>query len=199
MDILLNPNLAYLLLVFGGMLTILAIFSPGTGLLEMGALIMLIIAGWQMYNMEINLWALILLVLVVIPFLLAVRKSRQLIFLAISLLAFVVGSSFLFRGESWWQPAVNPFLALAVSITAGGYMWIAIRKVLESDQASPRHDLAVLIGEIGEAKTEIRDEGSAQVGGELWTARSNTVIPAGARVRVVDREGFILLVEPVSE
>ena len=199
MDILLNPNLAYLLLVFGGMLTILAIFAPGTGLLELGALILLLIAGWQMYNLEINVWALILLILVVIPFLLAVRKSRQLIFLVISLLAFVIGSSFLFRGESWWQPAVNPFLALAVSITAGGYMWIAIRKVLESDLYGPRHNLASLIGEIGEAKTDISDEGSAQVGGELWTVRSNTVIPAGARVRVVSREGFILLVEPDSQ
>ena len=33
MEFLLNPNLAYLILVFAGMLLILAIISPGTGLL----------------------------------------------------------------------------------------------------------------------------------------------------------------------
>ena len=196
MDILLNPNLAYLLLVFAGMLAILAIISPGTGLLELGALMLLVIAGWQVYNLEINVWALILLILVVVPFLLAVRKSRQPVFLVISLLAFVIGSSFLFRGEHWWQPAVNPFLALAVSIVAGGYLWIAIRKVLEADLSSPRHNLAALIGEVGEAKTAIADEGSAQIGGELWSVRSTTALPAGARLRVIGREGFILLVEP---
>jgi membrane-bound serine protease (ClpP class) len=199
MGILLNPNLAYLLLVFGGMLTILAIISPGTGLLELGALMLLIIAGWQVYNLDINLWALILLILVVIPFLLAVRKSRQPVYLVISLLAFVVGSSFLFRGDHWWQPAVNPFLALAVSIVAGGYLWIAIRKVMEAELSSPRHNLATLIGEIGEAKSDIEDEGSVQIDGELWTARSTTKIPNGTRLRVVGREGFVLLVEPISQ
>jgi membrane-bound serine protease (ClpP class) len=54
-----------------------------------------------------------------------------------------------------------------------------------------------LIGSIGEAKTEINDEGSVQVGGELWSARSDQAIPLGARVRVIAREGFILKVEPL--
>lgn len=199
MDTLLNPDLAYLIMVFAGMLAILAIISPGTGLLELGALMLFIIAGWQVYNMELdlNLWAVILLVLVVVPFLFAVRKSRQPIYLVISLLAFVIGSSYLFRGEKWWIPGVNPLLALVVSIVAGGYLWIAISKVLEADLSSPRHNLASLIGEIGEAKTEIADEGSAQVDGELWTVRSTTPIPVGARLRVVGREGFVLLVEPL--
>jgi membrane-bound ClpP family serine protease len=34
------------------------------------------------------------------------------------------------------------------------------------------------------------------VAGELWTARSEQVIPDGARVRVTGQEGFILDVEP---
>src|SRR4030065_2623333 len=104
-ELLLNPNVAYLLLVSGFMLAILALLSPGTGLLEVGSLFVLVLAGWGIYNSEINLWALGLLLLGVFPFLLAVRKSGQMWLLAISVLALVVGSAFLFRGEGL-QPVV---------------------------------------------------------------------------------------------
>jgi len=52
-----------------------------------------------------------------------------------------------------------------------------------------------LIGQTGQAKTEIREGGSAQVAGELWSARSEKAIPASSRVRVLRREGFTLIVE----
>jgi membrane-bound ClpP family serine protease len=48
---------------------------------------------------------------------------------------------------------------------------------------------------VGEAKTNIHQEGSVQVDGELWTAHSEEMIPIGSRVRVVDRNGFMLVVE----
>lgn len=198
MDIFVNPNLAYLLLVAGALLAMLAIFTPGTGILEIGALFMLILASWQAFLLEINLWALILLALGVFPFLLAVRKSRKLVYLGIAIVAFVLGSSFLFRGDAWYLPAVNPFLALATSLLAGGYLWIAINKVLEAELTLPSHDLSALMGDIGETQSEVHNEGSVQVAGELWTARSDQLIPAGTRVRVIGREGFFLIVEKVE-
>ena len=113
MDIFLNPNVVYLLLVLGFFLAILALFSPGTGMLEAGALLILIAAGWGVYNnaRPINLWALIVLAIGVFPFLLAMRKWRDVIFLAIAIVAFELGSVYLFVPEVWWKPAVNPFLA----------------------------------------------------------------------------------------
>ena len=137
----LNPNIAYLFLVGGILLAIMAIFSPGTGMLELSAFVLLVVAGWEIYNLSFNVWALVLLVLGVFPFLLAVRKSRQLIFLMIAIIAFVFGSAYLFRGEQWWQPGVNPILALVVSLLAGGFVWLATVKVLEADRARPSHTL----------------------------------------------------------
>ena len=196
MEILLNPNLFYLLLVAGVLLAIMALFSPGTGLLELGAFFLLLLAGWGIYKIPINLWALGLLVLGVFPFILAVRRSRQIIFLFIALIAFVIGSTYLYQGDSWWQPGVHPLLAIVVSILSAGYLWIATVKVLEADHQRPSHDLASLIGAIGEAKTAIHTEGSIQVAGELWSAHSHVPIPDGSLVRVTGREGLILEVEP---
>jgi membrane-bound ClpP family serine protease len=202
MEILIDPNVAYLLLVVGIVLAIMAVFAPGTGILEVGALFVLFLTGWEISQLTqpINLWALVILIIGVIPFILAVRKSRNLIFLVIALIAFVIGSTYLFpgvKGSSWWQPGVNPFLAIIASLIASGYLWIAATKVLETEKIMPRHDLAKIIGDVGEAKTDIFDEGSVQIGSELWSARSDVLISEGSRVRVIKREGFILEVESV--
>ncbi len=66
---------------------------------------------------------------------------------------------------------------------------------MEATSARPTHDLAGLVGQIGEARTKINDEGSVLVAGELWSARSEKPIPAGSSIRVLRREGFILIVE----
>ena len=195
-DILLNPNIAYLVLVGGVMLAILALLSPGTGILEVAALILLILAGYAIYNLPINYWALGVLLLGVIPFIFALRKSGNTIYLIISIVALLIGSLFLFQGPGW-QPVVNPILALVASTLSAGFLWLLGRKVLEAEKIQPAHDLEALMGTIGEAKTEIYAEGSVQVGGELWTARSVEPIPTGSKVRVVGREGFILNVEKV--
>jgi membrane-bound serine protease (ClpP class) len=198
MELLLNPNVAYLLLVFGFTLAILAIFSPGTGLLEIGALFALLLAGYSIFNLPFNLWALLILIIGVFPFLLALRKSKQLLYLVLSLGALIIGSIFLFRGENWWQPAVNPLLAGVSSLGLVAFFWIAIQKILEAEKKVPTHDLATLVGKIGEAKTDILQEGSVQVSGELWSATSKQEIPNGVQVRIIGREGLILEVEQVK-
>jgi membrane-bound serine protease (ClpP class) len=196
-EILLNPNVAYLLLVAGVMLAIMSLLSPGSGMFEVGALFALLLAGWGVYNLPVNYWALLLLLGGVFPFFLAVRKSRRLIYLAFSLITLVIGSTFLFRGEGW-QPAVHPLLALVVSTLTSGFLWIAVVKSLEASLAPPDHDLTKLIGSCGEAKSDIHLEGAVQVAGELWSAQSVALIQNGTTVRVIGREGFTLLVEPVK-
>lgn len=131
MELLTNPNVAYLILVVGIMLTVMALFAPGTGILEISALFTLLLAGWEMTQLPINLWALGLLVLGVIPFIFAVRKSGNIAFLVVALIAFVIGSAYLFQGETWWQPGVNIFLAIVVSALASGFIWFAATKVLK--------------------------------------------------------------------
>ncbi len=196
MESLLDANIAYLLLVGGMSLAILAILNPGTGILELAALFALILAGWEVYHLPFNYWALAVLLAGGVLFILALRKAKHWSYLALSTLALVSGSAFLFRGEHWWQPSVNPILAISVSLLAGGFFWLTARKVLEAEMLRPAHDIEHLVGAYGEAKTEIHEEGSVQIGAELWSARSSQPIPHGARVRVVGREGFILIVEP---
>ena len=197
-EFLLNPNLVYLFIVGGMSLAFLAILAPGTGLLEVSALFFLVLAGWGIFNLPINYWALILLVVGVFPPIFVMRKTKKNLYLWISVVALVIGSAYLLQGETWYLLAISPGLAIAVSVFIGGLFWIAVKKTLEAEEIPPSHDLNMLIGAVGEAKSEIYHEGSVQVNKELWTARSKAPIEAGSEVRVIDREGFILVVEKVS-
>lgn len=197
MNILLDPNVSYVLLVLGIFLAALALVSPGTGVLEVGALFLTALAAYGAYNLGVNIWSLIVILLAVLLYFYAIRaKSRGLV-LGLSILGLMGGSVFLFTDG--WKPLVNPFVAGIVSVLSAGSMWLMITKALEAHRVQPRHSLEALIGQIGEAKTSIHEEGSVQVAGELWSARSLKPIRAGSRVRVLERDGFVLLVTSDEE
>ena len=198
MAFLLDPNFAYLMIVIGFLLTVFALLTPGTGLFEVGAFVVLGFAAWRIIELDVNIWALILLALGIVPFVLAIRGKQRTLYLALTLVAFVLGSAFLFRAEEWWRPAVNPAVAVLVSISAGGFFWLMATKILEASDAIPAFDLGGLIGAEGETRTDVHLEGSVYVGGEMWTAESDKPIPAGTRVKVKSRQGFILHVEEIK-
>lgn len=194
MDFLLEPNIAYLILLGGVLLAMMSLASPGTGLFEIGAFFCLALAGYAIYKLSFNWWALVLLGLGIIPFVYAIQKPKRELFLALSILLFIVGSVFMFpRVEG--QANLHPVVAIAGSGSLAILLWFAVRKAAEATSLRPSHDLTGLLGQIGEARTQVNDEGSVQINGELWSARSEQPIPAGSAIRVVRREGFILIVE----
>ncbi len=195
MDFLLEPNVAYLILVAGVMLGFMAIVSPGTGLFEVGAFFCLLLAGYAVYNLSFNWWALVLLVLSLVPFIYAIRRPKRELFLGLAIVLLTVGSVFLFPTSKGIM-AVNPIVAIAASLLMAVFLWISVRKSMEAATIRPSHDLDTLVGKIGEARTKVFEDGSVQVGGELWSARSEISIPAGSSIRVIRRDGFVVVVEP---
>jgi len=197
MDFLLEPNIAYLVLLASVLLGFMALVSPGTGLFEVGAFFCIALAGYAVYNLSFNWWALALLVLSLVPFIYAIQRPKREIYLGLSILLIVLGSVFMFpRAEG--RSAVNPVVALVASGLTASFLWIAVRKSIEAGSSLPSHDLGLLLGKTGEARTEIHDDGSVQVAGELWSARSVDPIVAGSAVRVIRREGFVVVVEKVN-
>jgi len=191
-------SLLYLLLVAGIWMSALAVVNPGTGVLEILALVALGGAGLGTIFVPLSAWALIVLALGGVLFIASLRLPRPEIWLIFSALALSVGSVFLFQPEGGGA-AVSPLLALTVSLLTLGYFWWAIRSAIIAQQSRPAIDPTRVIGEIAEVRTELNPVGSVYALGELWTARSEDRIRAGKEVKVVDREGLMLLVEPKEE
>ena len=194
MEFLLEPNVAYLLLLACVMLTFLAIVTPGTGMLEVGALFCIALAGYAVYNLSFNWWALLLLGISMVLFVYAIQKPRRELYLGLAIVLLVVGSVFIFPAQAGLF-TVNPLVAILSSVMVAGFLWFAVRKSIQAADMTPTHNLDRVVGKVGEARTAVQGEGSVFVGGELWSASSNNLIPAHSRIRVVSRDGMVVVVE----
>ncbi len=194
MEFLLDPNVAYLLLVAAIVFILAAIAVPGTGVPEIIGLFLIVLAGYAVYTLSVNWWALALLLASLVPFYFAIRARRPGVWLAFSIIGMTVGSIFFFPAETGWI-SVNPALAFVTSGLFAAFVWISASKVLQISRIKPAQELSNLIGEQGETRTPVKDTGSVQVASELWSARSDKLIPTGRSVRVVGLDGFVLIVE----
>jgi membrane-bound serine protease (ClpP class) len=196
-----DPNLAYVVLVLAFIFGVLALAAPGTGVLELGAVALMALAGYTLFQLPINSWALILLVAGLPLFFFAVRPTLrwvQWILLVLAILVFAVGSVFMFRSPAGSGLAINPWLAALISLASGVFMWFVFQKSLQANMIPVKQAFSGLEGMEGVAVTEISREGTVLVGSENWSAHSETQIPRHSRVRVISRKGLILEVEEIK-
>jgi len=198
MNFLLDPNISYLILVGGFVMAVLAMFAPGTGLLEVGATLAIVIAGFSLANLPFNWWALAILVVGVFPFLIALRRSQNLLYLVISIIAMIIGSIFMFRSENG-QMAVNPILAVIVSILVAGLMWLIATRGMEALKMKPYSRTGKLVNQVGKARSDIFHSGTVYIQSEEWSARSSVPISTGTLVKIIKQDGVVLEVEPLSD
>lgn len=199
MDWLFDPNIAYLLVVSGVMMAIVTIIIPGTGIPEFLMVLFLIGAWYGMQGLQTNTLALVVVGLSLIPFFLAIKQQQyRLVWLVLSILMLTAGSIFLFTDASG-KPMVSFMLAGVVSLTCAIFLWVAITRGIQVSNAKVILDPDSPVGKIGSARSEIHNSGSVYVNGELWSARSDEVIPSGNHVRVLRREGFTLTVKAIDK
>jgi membrane-bound serine protease (ClpP class) len=185
-------------MVIGFLVAVLAMFSPGTGVLEVIGLGALALAGYGLANLPVNWWAFAIIAAAVLPFFFALRRRKLVpLLLALAWLVFVAGSALLFPGEGW-MPGINPLLILILSSILVGLSWLIATKAVQVMAARPSFDLDRLVGMTGQATTDIRGQGSVYVNGENWSAICKSFIPAGSAVRVLRRKGLVLEVEPYT-
>jgi membrane-bound serine protease (ClpP class) len=190
-------NLVYLALITAIWLAALAILQPGTGALEVLVAVCLLVVSLSTLVLALNLWALLVFLVAGVLFVISLRREKPELWLLLSALAFIAGSVFLF-----WSPeggvAVNPILVTIVSVMTLGYFWIAVRSVMVSQTQKPSIDPQSMHGKVGEVRTSIDPVGSVYVGGELWTARSDTPMDVGEKVVIREVNGLVLTVGPIE-
>lgn len=195
-----DPHVAYLALVVGLVMLLVAVTTPGTGVAEAIALIALAIAAIGLIQLSANFAGVVLIIVAFVLFLIdATATSHGLLTLA-GAGAFLFGSLLLFpvregaQGLSGWliggvTLATGAFSALVLSAFA------RVRKQKRIDSAAQQ-----IIGQRGIIKSPIQPKrpGTAQVAGQLWTVSADEAIEANTEVEVYDRVGLTLLVRRVK-
>lgn len=192
------PNLYYLGLVLGLWAAAMALATPGTGLLEVGSLLLLALAGVGMMIWPVNLWAFLPLALGLAAFVVSLWRRRQAgPWLLGSALLVSLGSIILYERPGG-GPAVQPLLAIVMTAATVGIFYYGVRRGIEVQTAPPTVDAQTVVGLVGETRSTVHRSGTVYVGGELWSARSDRAIPPGTEVRVRGLDGLVIEVEPTD-
>ena len=192
--LLLDPNGAYLILVLAFVVTILAMLAPGTGILEIAALLLLGFVGFGIAYNPVNTWAIILILAGTVLVFIAMRRTTRWYFLALAIAVLVVGTAFLYKAP-FGLFAAEALLVLVASISMGVFIWIIAHFSRSALIQTASNDPALLIGMTGKAITDIHTSGSVRVKSEEWSAVSAKPIMAGSSIAVLERNGLVLTVK----
>jgi len=200
MEFLINPNLAYMLVVVDGMLLMLTNVYPKSNSLGIWMALCLTATGIEIFFLEVNLCALLLAMLSTLLYSVAARQANihNPLFL-ISIFLLMISSVLVFVDQRD-RPAVSLRLPEFVSVFCGEILWITTARVRNAEGIRLSNDPDSIVGLVGEVRMDIEPYsfGSVLVEGELWQARSKNPILAGNMVRVLRQDGFWLTVKKVE-
>ena len=193
-----NPNLAYFLLIFGLIGLYLEFTHPGTIIPGVLGGISLLLAFLAFQILPINYVGLFL-ILLSIGFFIAEIKVQGFGMLGIGgVIAFLLGSIMLIDSPiPEMRPAMSIIIALTVSF--GLVALFLTYKVIQAMRRKSETGQEGLCGEIGTARTDIDGRsGKVFIHGEWWKAVSDSKIPAGTRVEVLEIKSFTLKVRALE-
>lgn len=195
-----DPNIAFLLLVVGLWSIVFAVSVPGTGVPEAAAVICLALAALGLVRLPVSVAGLLLLGLALALLTLEFQVQAHGALLVSGAVVMALGALFLFRNDAPSAAQVSWATVVAAPLGSTVLFGYLIRKGLAAQRAPAMHAerLRRLIGARGVARTPVAREGTVYVGGEDWSATSETPIAPGADITVVARHGLTLVVRPAG-
>lgn len=193
LNILADPNIAYLLMMAGMLGLYLEFSNPGLLLPGLAGGICLILALTAFQVLPINYTGLVLIGLGM-ALLVAEMFLPSFGILGVSgIAAFVLGSLFLFDTPDA-ELAVDRSIVLAASLAVSLFMFVVGMLAARAWWRPAASGPEALRGEVGEVRTPLAPRGTIWVHGEYWTAESDEAIEAGQKVRVVEVNHLVLRV-----
>jgi membrane-bound serine protease (ClpP class) len=201
LNILSDPNVAYILFLLGLYGLIFELYSPGAIFPGIIGGICIILALYTMHTLPVNYAGLALIVFGIILFLLEIKIVSHGLLAIGGVISLLLGSMMLIRTDDTWSMAN---LSWSVIITAVGvsalFFLFVVGMGLKAQRAKPAIGLEAMIGEIGQTISELNPAGTVRMHGEIWKAITATgLIAEGKKVVVTGFLNFTLHVEPFNE
>ena len=187
-----SPSATYFFVVAGLLLLLFEFFSAGIGIAAATGAVCLALSAYGIGTLDTRPLGLGLIVLAVVAFGVDIQAGSPRFWTGVGTVALVGGSLTLFDGR---RPG---WLALLL-VTGGGLLAVlfGIPSTVRTRFSTPTIGREELVGATGTATTAIAPEGTVEVRGAPWRARTfPKPIAAGDRVEVVAIEGLVLEVIP---
>ena len=198
LDRLMDPNLAVLILVVGGLLIYLEFNTPGTIIPGALGTLLVVLALFALNLLPVRYTSLMLLVAAFTLLILEAKFASHGVLGGAGILCLVFGTLTLVAGPI---PELRVSVATAVGtgIAFGAITTFLVRIAIRARRNKVLTGPEALVGSIAIAQQPLDPRGQVMVHGELWFAESPAPVSPGERVRVRAVRNLTLLVERIPE
>ena len=195
LDIISNPNIAYMLMLIGFYGIFFELTNPGSIFPGVVGAISLILAFYSFQTLPVNYAGLMLILLAIVLFILEIKIASYGLLTIGGLISMIIGSIMLFDSPL-------PFFKISLKVILPSvflttlFFGLSILLVIKSHRRKPVTGSEGLIGLEGEARTDIQKDGKVFVHGEIWKAWSDMSIKAGDTIIVEQVDNLKLKVRP---
>ena len=200
LDVLVNPNVAFLLLLIGLLGLALEVLSPGTIIPGAIGTVSLILGIIGAIHLPVAALGVVLLIAGIAMIVAEAHLPTAGILGVLGVAALIAGGLIIFDTDTD-QIEVSPALVIAVAGVLGLATVFVGSKAIEARHRPVASGPEALIGEIATVRVPLVPDGQVFVDGALWQARvaaDASPQEAGYRVRVDELDGLTLVVSPLG-
>ncbi len=200
LNLLSDPNIAYILLMIGMYGIMFELYNPGSIFPGVVGVISLVLAFYSLHTLPINYAGLALIIFAIILFILEIKILSHGLLTIGGVISLVLGSIMLIDTESTlevieisWQ-----VILVAVILTTAFFVF-AISFGIKAQMRKPTTGVEGLVDQTGEALSDLNPEGQVLVHGEYWNAESlDGLITKGTKVKVVEIKNLTIKVRKLQ-
>jgi membrane-bound serine protease (ClpP class) len=202
LQLIVNPNVAFLLILVGLIGLAVEILAPGLLLPGSVGLVSFVLGLYGSAQLPVTAAGIILLVAGIALIIAEAHLATSGILGIIGVGALAVSGLMLYDTDAEGF-GISPPLVIGVALALGGLMAVAVTKVVQARRNPVWTGEEELPGEEGDVRVALDPVGQVFIHGALWRAesadgRGTDPIPAGARVRVESVDGLTLMVRTVA-
>jgi membrane-bound serine protease (ClpP class) len=203
LEILVNPNISYLLILLGLIGLGIEVVSPGLIAPGTLGLISLLLGLYGSAQLPVTLTGVLLLVAGVGMIIAEAHLPTHGI-LGASGIAALIASGLLLYDTNTSAFEISPVVVVVIGLMLGGSLAFAVERAVRARRKPKRTGWEEMIGAIGEVREPLDPVGQVFVEGALWRAQLTHAdgepreLRRGSRVRVESVEGLTLHVSPVG-
>jgi membrane-bound serine protease (ClpP class) len=194
LDLISNPNVAYILMLLGFYGLFFEFTNPGAIFPGVMGGICLVLGFYALQTLPVNYAGLMLIIMGIVLFVLEVKIISHGILTIGGIIALIFGSLMLFESPLPFFKLSLAVIVPVVFITSLLFVF-TVRLAYKASRKRPLTGAEGLVGLEGTARTDISAQGgTARVHGELWSAWSDATVPEGSAVVVEAVQGLKLKV-----
>jgi membrane-bound serine protease (ClpP class) len=201
LDLLSDPNIAYILLLLGLYGILFELYNPGAMLPGIVGVIALLLAFYSMHTLPINYAGLALIIFGILLFLLEIKIVSHGLLAIGGTVSLLLGSMMLVKsGSSMELVHISRAVIFSATALSALFFMFVIGLGVKAQRRKAVTGIEAMMGATAEVMEGLTPTGTVKLQGETWNAASIAGdIAAGEKVRITGIQQLKLLVEPIHQ